>query len=296
MPSYQEGPTAETMEEHYNSEVFLKDRFRLHGKVGMTMGRAGDGGCIPAPSPSPSPSPRSSPPPVSAPFPIVGKKKSSPSPSLAGKRGCCPVPVPFPITIPTRGLNLVPVAVPSPLGGTENFPHAGRAPLGTGFSAHCHPYGKAWIIQYEGLELVCSKSEKIGHRRDTCPHAMDEEGNGEAIAKSQDPIIIAPKVISFMEDEVCKTIGFGGVFHVEANGFMGAIWVRWPEEELRLEEISSSHQHATLEVSMKDSEGWLLSAIYGSPNEQQGAELWTDTGEFAQHNSHPWPLVCDFNV
>jgi len=108
-------------------------------------------------------------------------------------------------------------------------------------------------------------------------------------------ILVETKISGIAANEVCKKIAFDGVFCVEANGFKGGIWVLWREEELHLRVLSSSDQYATLEVSMRDAGGWLLSAIYGSPIEQKRTELWSELDGFARQNSHPWLLIGDFN-
>jgi len=51
----------------------------------------------------------------------------------------------------------------------------------------------------------------------------------------------------------------------------------------------------TVEVSLRESVDWLLITVYGSHDEQQRAELWSDLGDFGQYNSHPWLIVGDFN-
>ena len=64
---------------------------------------------------------------------------------------------------------------------------------------------------------------------------------------------------------------------------------------IKLQVISSSAQFITLEVSYHEDESWLFTAIYGSPCEQLGDELWDKLSEFNHYKDHPWLLARDFN-
>jgi len=108
-------------------------------------------------------------------------------------------------------------------------------------------------------------------------------------------LLVETKISGTTADEVCKKINFDGVFRVEAQGFSGGIWALWLKDEVHLQVISSSAQHATMEVSEKDLDCWILSAIYGSLDEQRRMKLWGDLDSFAQYTSHPWLLIGDFN-
>jgi len=81
-------------------------------------------------------------------------------------------------------------------------------------------------------------------------------------------VLVETRISGATADEVCRKIGFDGVCRVEAHGFSGGIWVLWLKDEVHLQIISSSTQYSTMEVSERDSERWILSALYGSPDEQ----------------------------
>ncbi|KAJ8441388.1 hypothetical protein Cgig2_009096 [Carnegiea gigantea] len=78
-------------------------------------------------------------------------------------------------------------------------------------------------------------------------------------------------------DEVCNNIGFDGKFRIEAQGFSRGIWMFWKARIPYGED------------------GWLFTAIYGSPQEAAREKLWTLLETFVSTHTKPWLLVGDFN-
>jgi len=66
-----------------------------------------------------------------------------------------------------------------------------------------------------------------------------------------------PQIIALLEthvsgpsaDEVCRKIGYQGIFRVEAYGHQGGIWLLWDKEKIDLLLIDSHTQFVTMEVS-----------------------------------------------
>ncbi|KAJ8437319.1 hypothetical protein Cgig2_015050 [Carnegiea gigantea] len=50
--------------------------------------------------------------------------------------------------------------------------------------------------------------------------------------------LVEKKICGMMSNDACKKAGFDIVFHVEANGFGGGIWVLWLKEKLSNEQLA----------------------------------------------------------
>ncbi|KAL1316390.1 hypothetical protein AAHE18_15G062500 [Arachis hypogaea] len=88
--------------------------------------------------------------------------------------------------------------------------------------------------------------------------------------------------------DVRNKLGFDGCFVEEASGHSGGIWALWDSSIWKVDILSHNRQFIHLLVSCNNSTTWLLTAIYGSPQEVNRKLLW---------NNHAlWCLIGDFNA
>lgn len=95
-----------------------------------------------------------------------------------------------------------------------------------------------------------------------------------------------------------SSFGFENVYHLDAIGFRGGIWVLWNERDTNLKILSVTNQaiYAFMQVSaLNPFFNWLFTMIYASPDLQSHLNLWDDLTTFANSHSFPWVLVGDFN-
>ncbi|KAJ8443567.1 hypothetical protein Cgig2_020654 [Carnegiea gigantea] len=89
-----------------------------------------------------------------------------------------------------------------------------------------------------------------------------------------------PQIIALLEthvsgpavDEVCRNIGYQGIFWVEACGHQGGIWLLWDKEKIDLILINSHTQFVTMELShlaYRTNQPWMLA---GDFNETKSLE------------------------
>jgi len=96
-------------------------------------------------------------------------------------------------------------------------------------------------------------------------------------------------------DEFCHKLGFQGCFRVEAQGFVGGIWLLWYVAEVQLKLIKSHTQYVTMEVHRRGLQPWIFTSIYASPSLYIRDQLWRQIEDFAGSNIAPWMLAGDFN-
>ncbi|XP_031095076.1 uncharacterized protein LOC115999360 [Ipomoea triloba] len=106
--------------------------------------------------------------------------------------------------------------------------------------------------------------------------------------------LLEPKVSGDQANSICSSFGFEEWIRVEAVGFSGGIWIMW-KNTIIIEEVETHPQFITIQVA-NDTEGpWVLSVVYGSPNQGLRRRLFA---ELSQHNTRgqdPWLVAGDFN-
>jgi len=96
-------------------------------------------------------------------------------------------------------------------------------------------------------------------------------------------------------DDVCTRIGFQGMYRVEAQGFMGGIWLLWDPCEMQVNILRAQPQFITMEIVSSGVRPWFFTAIYASPVAHQREVLWRGIEGFAGIVDKPWLLAGDFN-
>ena len=90
-----------------------------------------------------------------------------------------------------------------------------------------------------------------------------------------------PAIIALLEthisgrraDDVCNRIGLQGRYRVEAQGFMGGIWILWDTSVLQVNILVAHPQFITMDVHRPGMLLWCFTAVYASPVAQYREEL-----------------------
>lgn len=109
-------------------------------------------------------------------------------------------------------------------------------------------------------------------------------------------IILEPRISGTTQaDKVCRQLGFPNFFRVEAEGFSGGIWLLWNSLHVQIEIVAYLDQFIHALVSGISEFDWLLTAVYGSPDEAERRGLWQSLTEANGIHHLPWLLMGDFN-
>lgn len=73
---------------------------------------------------------------------------------------------------------------------------------------------------------------------------------------------------------VIDRLGFDGVVRVEDIGFFGGMWCLWKQQLISIEVLSTSKYCVLLKVNPRSPNPWLLSVVYGSPQERYRDDLY----------------------
>lgn len=107
--------------------------------------------------------------------------------------------------------------------------------------------------------------------------------------------LLEPRISGIRANKVIEKLGFDRIIRQEAVGFSGGIWCLWKRNLIVIDVLSSSKYSVLLKINPGSSNPWLLSVVYGSPQERFREDLWNDLR--AVHNAYdlPWCVVGDFN-
>ncbi|KAJ8451520.1 hypothetical protein Cgig2_018154 [Carnegiea gigantea] len=108
-------------------------------------------------------------------------------------------------------------------------------------------------------------------------------------------VLLETHISGVRAEDVCRRIGFGGQYRVDARGFQGGIWVLWLDHQVHLNLTEAHVQFVTVEVKGDGNRGWLFTAVYTSPHFSKRDELWGILEMRASAMNRPWLLVGDFN-
>jgi len=75
-----------------------------------------------------------------------------------------------------------------------------------------------------------------------------------------------PQIIALLEthvsgpaaDEICRKIGYQGIFREEAYGHRGGTWLLWEKERIYLNLIDSHTQYATMAINQQGTRPWMF--------------------------------------
>lgn len=108
--------------------------------------------------------------------------------------------------------------------------------------------------------------------------------------------LLEPRISGSRADRVIDKLDFDGIARVDAIGFSGGIWCLWKHNKIAIDVLSTSKYCVLLKVNPRSKDPWLLSVVYGSPQERHREDLWNELR--AIHSAHdlPWCVAGDFNV
>ncbi|RYR67782.1 hypothetical protein Ahy_A03g014214 [Arachis hypogaea] len=95
---------------------------------------------------------------------------------------------------------------------------------------------------------------------------------------------------------VWEKFGLDGFFIEEARGQSGGIWCLCDTSLWRVDVLSHNYQMVNMKVYHENSESWLLSAIYGSPQRGNRRNLWDKIRDLNLDNDLFWCLIGNFNT
>ena len=93
---------------------------------------------------------------------------------------------------------------------------------------------------------------------------------------------------------VCNNMCFDHLIRVEALGYSGGIWIL-KNDSVTLWILKTHPQFIHAEVSSPPNQPWLLTIIYGSPNQSLRKNLWKDLNQNTYTLKDPWMIVKGFN-
>lgn len=108
--------------------------------------------------------------------------------------------------------------------------------------------------------------------------------------------ILEPRISGIRANKVADKFGFSGAVRVEAVGFAGGIWCFWKRNLVSMDVVSTSKYCVVLKVNPRSPNPWLLSVVYGSPQERFRDELWEELRAINNATELPWCVLGDFNA
>lgn len=107
--------------------------------------------------------------------------------------------------------------------------------------------------------------------------------------------IFEPRISENKANKVVDRLGFDDNVRVEAVGFAGGIWCLWKHNKINIEVLSTSKYCILLKVNSRSLNPWLLSVVYGNPQERHREDLWNELRAIHDNFRLPWCVVGDFN-
>lgn len=108
--------------------------------------------------------------------------------------------------------------------------------------------------------------------------------------------ILEPRISGVRADYVISKLGFDGVICSYAIGFSGGLCCLWKKARMAVDVMSISKYYILLKMNPRSLQPWLLSIVYGSPQERHKENLWNELREIHQNYNLPWCVVGDFNA
>ncbi|KAL4382918.1 hypothetical protein GQ457_15G016510 [Hibiscus cannabinus] len=119
------------------------------------------------------------------------------------------------------------------------------------------------------------------------------------IVRTQNPDVVGlmePRISGRKADAFISRHGFSSSYRVEANGFVGGIWIMW-KENISLDVIAVSNQFIhSICVDRHSENTTLLTLVYASLVNGKRRELWSQLLVLKPVVHVPWILGGDFNA
>lgn len=108
--------------------------------------------------------------------------------------------------------------------------------------------------------------------------------------------ILESRISGDRTDHVLSRLGFDGIARSDAIGFAGGIWCLWKRNRIAIDVLSTSKYCILLKINPRSHDPWLLSVVYGSPQERIRDDLWNELRVTQANYNLPWCVVGDFNA
>uniref|UniRef100_A0A803NZS4 Reverse transcriptase n=1 Tax=Cannabis sativa TaxID=3483 RepID=A0A803NZS4_CANSA len=136
------------------------------------------------------------------------------------------------------------------------------------FSWNCHGLGNPWAIQFL-KDLVIQKQPKVVF---LC----------ETLSRTE------------VLERVRVSLGFGGVFSVDARGKSGGVALLWRDSD-DIKVLGYGMNYIDAEVTKKDGNCWRLTGLYGEPNRSLRQNTWDQIRTLMALYALPWCIIGDLN-
>lgn len=93
-----------------------------------------------------------------------------------------------------------------------------------------------------------------------------------------------------------QCMGLGVHFIENVCGHSGGIWCSWDPTNWMVTVLRSTSQCVRMCVKWRSQPAWLLTVVYGSPQQVRRRQLWQELKEIGQNVQEAWGIVGDFNA
>ncbi|GMI86124.1 hypothetical protein HRI_002281700 [Hibiscus trionum] len=107
---------------------------------------------------------------------------------------------------------------------------------------------------------------------------------------------VEPRISGNTADSVIASLGFLNSHRVEADGFLGGIWLAWSDAitvDIIFDHFKFIHCRVT---TRRNDNSFFATAIYASPSATRRNLLWHHLRDLASTIHSPWILFGDFNA
>lgn len=97
-------------------------------------------------------------------------------------------------------------------------------------------------------------------------------------------------------EQIVRRLGLDAHYIQDAVGHSGRIWCCWDPSNWTITVPRSSMQCVHMRVQWHTSNPWLLTVVYGSPQQSRRHILWQELREIASFVHREWSIIRDFNT
>ncbi|KAG8647856.1 hypothetical protein MANES_09G117801v8 [Manihot esculenta] len=97
-------------------------------------------------------------------------------------------------------------------------------------------------------------------------------------------------------DNICQKLKFDHWIRIETFDFSGGNWICWNDNGFVMDILATHPQIVTCKVTSFEGIPWIISFVYGSPNNALRCYLWKDLKIIDMDAREEWVVLGDFNV
>ncbi|CAL2256143.1 unnamed protein product [Prunus armeniaca] len=106
--------------------------------------------------------------------------------------------------------------------------------------------------------------------------------------------VLEPRISGDKAMRVVNSLGFCNHHIVDANLFLGGIWLLWNCSNIQLNIVACSNQSITAMI-IQGTSSWILTVVYTHPCHGIRRSLWNCLDGVSSTNNLPWLVTGDFN-